>query len=150
MLKLLTINDAGYYNSYENDAKSDPTSNPKVATNTSDRKKIKVTDTSNEDLLQKLLINRTLPIITTATDTRIPDRVATCGGTPHARTRPATKEVIMDTARISTHIRRTPGHVNMTGRDGTMPMAGNAVVLGNCPVLIWGTTAPPICVIMGS
>ena len=40
-----TINDAGYYNSDENDAEGDPKSDPKVATQISDRKKIKVTDT---------------------------------------------------------------------------------------------------------
>ena len=49
-LKGLTINDAGYYESESvntNYAKGDPASNMKVATHTSDRKKRKVTDTSN-------------------------------------------------------------------------------------------------------
>ena len=41
-LKMLTINDTGYYNSEKNDAEGDPESNPKVATHTSYRKKIKL------------------------------------------------------------------------------------------------------------
>ena len=38
-LKILTINDASYYESAKNYAKGDPARNPKVATHTSDRKK---------------------------------------------------------------------------------------------------------------
>ena len=50
MLKRLTINDTGYYESEsanKNGTKSDPASAPKISTHTSDRKKINVTDTSN-------------------------------------------------------------------------------------------------------
>ena len=100
-LKWLTINDAGYYESdlaNKSDAKGDPASDPKVATNTSDRKKRKVTDTSNRYLQQKLLSNQTLLIITTRIHPRIDGRVATCGGTPHALTAPTAKGVITDTA----------------------------------------------------
>ena len=89
-LKVLTINDTGYYNSDKNDAAGDPAKDPKVATHTSDKKKRKVTDTSNRNLQQKLLINRILPIITTTIDPRIPCRVVTCGGTPHVHTTPTT------------------------------------------------------------
>ena len=46
-LKGLTINDAGYYYSDENDEKGDPASNAKVATHTNVGKKRKVTETSN-------------------------------------------------------------------------------------------------------
>ena len=49
-LKGLTINKAGYYETGKNDAKGDPASDPKVATHTSDGKKIKVTDPSNGNL----------------------------------------------------------------------------------------------------
>ena len=45
-----TINDNGYYNSDENEAEDDPASYPKVATHTSDGKKIKVTDNINVNL----------------------------------------------------------------------------------------------------
>ena len=86
MLKELTINDAGYYASDSanaNDAICDPASDPKTVTHTSDGNKRKVTDTSNRDLQQKLLSNRTLPIVTTTMDPRIDNRIATCGEIPH-------------------------------------------------------------------
>ena len=41
-----TINDAAYYDSEEDDAESDPNSDPKVATHTSDKNKRKITDTN--------------------------------------------------------------------------------------------------------
>ena len=49
-LKVLTINNTGYYNSDENDAEGDPESDPKVATPTSHGNKRKFTDTSNRNL----------------------------------------------------------------------------------------------------
>ena len=70
-LKGLKTNDAGYYDSDENDAKINPESNPKVVTHTSDGNKRKLSDTSNRNLQQKLLINRTLLIITTPIDPQI-------------------------------------------------------------------------------
>ena len=61
----LIINDSAYYISDEDDAEGDPKSNSLVDTYTSDGKKRKVTDTdtTNRNSPQKLLINRTLPII---------------------------------------------------------------------------------------
>ena len=44
-LKGLTINNARYYESDDNDAKGDPASDPEVVIHTSDGKKGKVTDT---------------------------------------------------------------------------------------------------------
>ena len=96
MLKGLKINDIGYYESDENDARVDPARDQKVPTHTSDGKKRKVTDTSNGSLQQKLSSNRTLPIITTTIDPHIPGRFATCVGNPHALTTPTTKGVITD------------------------------------------------------
>ena len=110
-LKVLTINDAGYYNSDEDYAEGDTVSYPKGATYTSDKKKRKATDTSNRNLQHKLLMNRTLPIINTTIDPRIPDRVATCGGAHHARMAPTTKPVIMDAACRSMRVFWNPGHV---------------------------------------
>ena len=82
-----TINNARYYNSDKNDAKSDPKSDQLVDTHNSDGKKIKVidTDTNNENYPQKLLINRTLLIIIPPIDPQIPDGVATCRATTYAR-----------------------------------------------------------------
>ena len=51
-LKWFTINNIGYYESdsaNRNNSKVDPASDPKVATHTSDREKIKVTYTRNRD-----------------------------------------------------------------------------------------------------
>ena len=79
-IKRLTINDAGYYEADSenaNDAKGDPASDPKVATHTSDRNKIIVTNTSNRYLQQKLLSNQTPPIIATMIYPRIGNRVET-------------------------------------------------------------------------
>ena len=120
-LKVLTINDAGYYNSGKNYAEGDPASNPKVATHTSDGNKIKVTDTSNGYLQPKLLSNRTLPIITTTIDPCIDGRVVTCGAYPHKLTVPPKTEAITDAAYSSARVLRTPRHVNQTHRDGTTP-----------------------------
>ena len=50
--KGLKINDARYYESDKNDAKGDPARYLKVATHTSDEKRIKVIDTSNGILQQ--------------------------------------------------------------------------------------------------
>ena len=60
-----TINNSAYYNSDEDDAEGDPKIDPKVATHTSDGKKIKVadTETTNGNSPQKILINRTLLMI---------------------------------------------------------------------------------------
>ena len=54
-LKVLTINDAGYYNSEGNHAEGDHASDSKVATHTSNIKKRKVTDTSNGNLQQNII-----------------------------------------------------------------------------------------------
>ena len=82
----MTIDDAEYYESYTtnpNDTKGDPASNPMIATHTSARKERKFTDTSNVDLQQQILINRTLLIITTKMDPHIDDRISTFGTSLH-------------------------------------------------------------------
>ena len=93
MLKGLTINDAEYYESDSanaNDAKGNPSSDPKIATHTSDGKKRKVMDTSNRDLQRKLFSNRTLLIITTTMDPGMGDRAVTCRASPHNFVSPQT------------------------------------------------------------
>ena len=118
-LKDLTINNAEYYVSDSgntNDANGNPARDSKTVTHRSDGKKVNFTDTSNGILQHKLLSNRTLLIVITTMDTRIDNRVATCGGTPHMLAAPTTKEVITDVSRISAWFTRTPRHVIRTGR----------------------------------
>ena len=128
----MTINDAGYYNSEKNDAEGNPKSNPEVDTHT-----------SNVSLQQRLLINRTLPIITTTIYHQIPYRVAACGGTPHARMIPTTKPVTTDAARSSARVLQICGCVSWTVRDGTTPQDANVSGTQNGTVLIGGTTVSP-------
>ena len=145
-LKLLTINNAEYYESDKICAKGDLASYPKVDTHTSDWKKRKVTDTSNKNLQQKLLSNWTLPIITTTIEPWISDRIATCGGTPHVLPTHTTKGVITDAARSSPLFLRTPGYVRKTGRYGTTPRNGDFVVgspWDNRPFMIGVIISPP-------
>ena len=60
-----TINDSAYYDSEDDDAKSDPKSDSLVATHTSDRNKRKITDTdtTNINSPHKPLPNREIPEI---------------------------------------------------------------------------------------
>ena len=137
----------------KNDATCNPESGPKVATHTSDRNKRKVTDTSNGYSQQKLLSNRTLPITTKTTNPRIPDRFATCGGTPHDLARPTTKAVITYAARSSEHVLRNPWHVIRTDRNGTTPCDWDVSVSppwDNRPVLIGGIIVNPTTGHIGS
>ena len=81
-----TINNSAYYDLDEDDSESNPKIDPLVATNTSDGKKRKVTDTdtTNINSPQKLLINRTLPMIIPPTDLLIADGIAADRGNKHA------------------------------------------------------------------
>ena len=101
-------------------------------------------NTSNGNFQQTLLSNRTLPIITTAIDPQIYDRVATCGRNPRTITMDTTKEVITDAARRCAWVFRIPGHVSRTRRDGTIPRDFRVATRppqDNGPVLI-GDIAP--------
>ena len=57
----LTINDSVYYNSDKDDAEIDPKRDPKVATHTSDGKKIKVTDTDTNNGNYSQIIDQPYP-----------------------------------------------------------------------------------------
>ena len=86
-----------YQNQTTNDAKVDPTNDPKTVTHSSGGKG-KVTNTSNGILQQKLLSNRTLPVVVLTIDPRIDNRIATIGGAYQTILTPATKEVVVDAA----------------------------------------------------
>ena len=59
------INDSAYYHSEDDEAEIDPNSDPKLATHTSDGRKIKVsyTDSTNGNSPKKLSIKRLIPYI---------------------------------------------------------------------------------------
>ena len=118
-----TINNSAYYNLDEDDAESDPKSDPLVATYTSERKKRKVTDTdkTNGNSPQKLLINRTLPIIIPSNDLKITKGIEAGRGTTHAGQTIALKVIIRDAARVF----QDPTVVNRTETDRTIPLDSN-------------------------
>ena len=125
-----TINNSSDYHSEKNDAKSDPKIDQVVATHTSDKNKIKVTDTDTTDRNSphKLLINRLIPyiipvIILSVNQTNV-DGVAASGGTLHAVHTILSKEIFADAARGAAHVfKRSYGGIlevhrqdNFTGR----------------------------------
>ena len=81
-LKDLKINNTKYYAS-NSKTTSDPqgnlTQNPKTVTDTRNGKET-VTDTSNGNFEQKLLSNRTLPVVVPTMNPRIGDRIVPIGG----------------------------------------------------------------------
>ena len=92
-LKYFKINNAEYYisnSAIANDSKGGLASNPKTVTQTSYRKG-KVVDTSNRNFQQKLLSNRTLPIVVPTMNPRIDNRIAPIGGAYQTFSTPATK-----------------------------------------------------------
>ena len=122
-----TINESAYYNSDEDDAESYPKSDPLVATHNSDRKKRKVTDTdtTNRNSPQKLLINRTIPVIIPPIYPPVADGVVAGRGTLHARQKFSLKEIVMDAARSGAHVFRDPAAVNRKDTDRMIPQERN-------------------------
>ena len=81
-LKDFTVYNTEYYLSKStimNDAKCDLASNPKTVNQTSEEKG-KGTDTSNGNLKQKLLSNRTLPVVVLTMNPRIDYNIVPIGG----------------------------------------------------------------------
>ena len=126
----LTIKDCAYYHSEEDDAESDPNSDPKVSTYNSDGKKIKVTDTytTNRNYPPKVLINRLtpdiIPFTTPSIDQKITDDAAGSGETLHARRTILSKEIIMDAARSAARVFQTHADVIWNGTNRTTPRDG--------------------------
>ena len=109
-----TSNDSAYYNSEEDDAESDPTSDQKEATHTSDgnKRKLTDTDTTNVNYPRKLLINRLIPEITTVTippiDQTITEDTEGCGETLHVGRTILSNKIFTDVARSAVRVIRTP------------------------------------------
>ena len=122
-----TINDSAYYNSEEDDAESDPYRDSKLATHTSDGKKIKVsdTDTINRNSPQKLLINRTIPVIIPPIDPPILNGVMASRRTFRAHHMIALKYIVTDAARSGARVFQDHVAVNQKDKYGTIPRDGN-------------------------
>ena len=144
-----TINDTAYYNSDKDDTESDQKRDPLVATHTSDGNKIKVTDTDTTNGIspQKLLINRTLPVIILLIDRRILDGIAAGRGTMHESHMIASNLIVTDAMHSGTCVFRKPADVNRKHTDGTIPWDSNTSRSSprlTYPVLIGdGTTVYP-------
>ena len=122
-----TINDFAYYNSDKDDAEINPKSDPLVATHTSDGKKIKVsdTDTINRNSPQKLLINRTIPVIIPPIDPPILNGVMASRRTFRAHHMIALKYIVTDAARSGARVFQDHVAVNQKDKYGTIPRDEN-------------------------
>ena len=101
-----TINDSAYYYSEEDDAESDPYRDSKLATHTSDGKKIKVsdTDTTNINSPHKLLIKQLIPVSIPSIDQTIAEDATESEETLHAHHTILSKEIVTDTSCSAAHI----------------------------------------------
>ena len=101
-----------------------------LATHTSDGKKRKVadTDTTNGNSPQKLLINRTIPVIILPINPPIVDGVAASRGTTYERQTIFSNVIITDAARSSAHVYRNPAVGNRKDTDMTIQRVRNASI----------------------
>ena len=122
-----TINASACYNPDEDDAESDPNSNPKLATHTGGGNKIKFTDTDTTNGIypHKLLINRLIsemiPFIIFPINQTTTDGVAASGGTLRARCTILSKEIVTDATRSAAHVFKDPPVVNWKDTDRDIP-----------------------------
>ena len=119
----LTVNDAKYYESKTvtaSDAQGDLTRNLETVTHTSNKNKT-VTNTSNGNFEQKLLSNRTIPVVVPKMNPRIDQIIATSLVVPQALFTPLTKEVVVDMVPVCDWVNWAPQQVIRTGADGNTP-----------------------------
>ena len=102
------------------DAQGDPTCDSKTVTHTSNGKE-KFTDTSNRNFEQKLLINRTLPVIDPTMNPSIYPRIVTIVAAPQTLFIPETKEVVADSTCSNAWVNRTLRQVIRNGVDRSTP-----------------------------
>ena len=111
MLLDLTINNAEYYASNSDtasDAQGDLTRDTNTVTYTRNGKE-KVTNTSNGNFEQNLLIKRTLPVVIPTMNPRIKDRIAPTGRDSQTLLTSVTKEVVADAGLGGAWVNRTQG-----------------------------------------
>ena len=134
------------------DAQGDTTQNLKTVTQNSNRKD-KGMNTSNRNLEQKILSNRTLPVKVTKMKPRIDQRIAPILVAPQTLLTPVTKEVAADAAWSDPWVNRTLQQVRKTSADGSTPCdICNAVSVEHSlfPVLIAIVATYPPCGLSGS
>ena len=122
-VKNLKINHAKYYESNTvtvSDSQGDLTRNPEAVTHTSNGNET-VAHTSNGIFEQKILSNRTIPVVVLKMNPRIGQRIDTIVVSLQTLLTPTTKKVVADAALGGTWVNRTPGRVSRTGVDGSTP-----------------------------
>ena len=123
-----TINDSKYNNSEEDDAESDPKSDSLVATHTSDRNEMKITDTdtTNRNSTHKLLTNREIPAIIQGVippvNQTTADGVATYIRALHAVLAVLHKEIVMGATRSTSGVLKDPPVINWKDVSGPIPV----------------------------
>ena len=117
----LTINDARYYEPNTvtaSDTQGDLTRNPETSTHTSNGNET-VIHTINGNFEQKLLSNRTIPIVPPAINPGIDQWITSIVLAPQTLLAPEIKEVIMDVASGSTWVNSNPQQLIWTGVNGS-------------------------------
>ena len=105
-----TINDSAYYDSEEDDTESDPNRDTKLATNNSNKKKRKVTDTDTNKkyhprkLLTNQLIPEIIPVEIPLIDHTITEDATVSGETLHARRTILLKDIVTDAAHSTARV----------------------------------------------
>ena len=143
-VKRFTINDSKYYESNTANA-SDTQCDITRITET-------VTHTRNGNFEQKILSNRTIPVVVLTMIPMIDQSIPPIAMTPQTLLTPATKEVVAETASGRAWVNRTPQQVIQTGVDGSTPGdICNAVRIKNStsPVLIGIVGTSPTCGLNG-
>ena len=110
-------------------------------------------DTSNRNFQQKLLSNRTLPIVVPTMNLRIDNRIAPIGGASQTLFTPATKEVVADVECSGTWVYQTHIQLSWTGFNGSNPCNTGLAIRSKPPpstVLIGSLAISPECGISGS
>ena len=109
-VKKLTINDSEYYESdtaTASDTQDDPIYNPEKVNHTGNRNE-RVTNTNNGNFEQKLLSNRTIPIVVRTMIPRIEQSIAPIVMAPQTILIPMMKESVVHMASGGTGVNKTP------------------------------------------
>ena len=112
-----TIKNSIYYDSEEDDTGSEPNSDPKVAT-----------QTTNIYSPHKLLINRIIPVAIPPIYQTVADDAAGSRETLHARRTIILKDIVTDVVCSAARVFQNPVVVRWHGTGGTTPQDGKTAV----------------------